>query len=68
MGNEAGIGKAIRDMATEIKKIDDSRPIHYEGRLPYEMITLPEFDLISNMYVGVEDMLYLTEYELWIMN
>ena len=61
LGNEAGIGKAIRDMATEIKKIDNSRPIHYEGRLPYEMRTLPEFDFISNMYVGVEDMVYLTE-------
>ena len=45
------------------EKIDDSRPIHYEGRFPYEMRTLPEFDFISNMYAGIEDMVYLTEKE-----
>ena len=61
LGNEAGIGKAIRNMANEMKQIDDSRPIHYEGRFPYKMRSLPEFDFISNMYVGVEDMIYLTE-------
>ncbi|NES81856.1 MAG: DUF4981 domain-containing protein [Moorea sp. SIO2B7] len=63
LGNESGIGKAIRDMATEIKKIDNSRPLHYEGRKPYKMRSLPEFDFISNMYVGIEDMIYLTQKE-----
>ena len=61
LGNEAGIGQAIIDLATEIKKIDDSRPIHYEGREPYQMRTLPKFDFISNMYAGIEDLVYLTE-------
>ncbi len=61
LGNEAGIGKALRDMATVMRAIDPSRPIHYEGRHPYERRTLPEFDFISNMYVSTEDMVYLTE-------
>ena len=60
LGNEAGMGKAITDMAKEIKKIDPSRPIHYESRQPYEMRTLPKFDFISNMYAGIKDLVYLT--------
>ena len=60
LGNEAGLGQAIIDMAKEIKKIDESRPIHYESRQPYEMRTLPQFDFISNMYAGIKDLVYLT--------
>ncbi len=55
LGNEAGLGKAIRDSGAWVRLRDPSRPVHYEGRLPYELFSLPEFDFVSNMYPGPAD-------------
>ncbi len=59
LGNEAGLGKALRDSGAWIRQRDPSRPVHYEGRLPYDLFSLPEFDFVSNMYPGPADVLEL---------
>lgn len=59
LGNEAGLGKAIRDSGAWVRQRDSSRPVHYEGRVPYELLSLPEFDFVSNMYPGPADLLEL---------
>ncbi|TFF99898.1 MAG: DUF4981 domain-containing protein [Promethearchaeota archaeon] len=45
LGNEAGFGNVFEEMKKETLKIDDTRPIHYEGDY-YNKIT----DIISFMY------------------
>ncbi|WNJ16896.1 glycoside hydrolase family 2 TIM barrel-domain containing protein [Pontibacter sp. G13] len=61
LGNETGLGPNFQAMYQAMMAIDDTRPVHYEGREPYEMRSLTEFDVISNMYAGVEDMVALTQ-------
>lgn len=62
LGNEAGGGRNFKKLAEEIKKIDDSRPINYEGR--HIFLYLPRiasgFDFIGNMYASIEDVISLT--------
>ncbi|MDX2285469.1 MAG: glycoside hydrolase family 2 TIM barrel-domain containing protein [Bacteroidia bacterium] len=59
LGNETGVGVNIDSMYAAMKAIDQSRPFHYESRAPYEMLSLPPFDFISNMYAGPDDMVKL---------
>jgi beta-galactosidase len=54
LGNEAGIGRNFFAMADTIRKIDPTRPIHYEGQYPDYGRDLPKFDIISTMYPSVE--------------
>jgi beta-galactosidase/beta-glucuronidase len=61
LGNETGAGKNFDYMANAMKKIDDSRPINYEGKNLYLMSLPPWFDFISNMYASPEDMIKLTK-------
>lgn len=61
LGNETGMGQNFRDMADILKLIDQTRPIHYEGRQPYNGTSLTSFDIISTMYPSVDDMVKLTE-------
>jgi len=61
LGNETGMGQNFRDMADIMKLIDQTRPIHYEGRQPYNGTSLTSFDIISTMYPSVEEMIKLTE-------
>ena len=58
LGNEAGYGKSLK-LAEEWLRNADTRPIHYEGRFPYEMRSLPPCDFISNMYPSVDDIVHL---------
>jgi beta-galactosidase len=62
LGNETGGGQNFKKLAEEIKKVDDSRPINYEGR--HLFFYLPRiasgFDFISNMYPSNEDIISLT--------
>ncbi|GAB4421688.1 MAG: glycoside hydrolase family 2 TIM barrel-domain containing protein [Bacteroidia bacterium] len=60
LGNETGLGNNIRDMASAMRAIDDTRPIHYESRETYAF-GMPEFDIIANMYPSTEEMIRLTE-------
>ncbi len=55
LGNESGLGQAHYDMADSIRKIDSTRPIHYEQ--PKVLFTnTPEFDIQSTMYVDAQVM------------
>lgn len=59
LGNECGYGPNFEDMASAIRQIDDSRPIHLESRIPYPM-SLTKFDIQSNMYAGIDNMIDMT--------
>ncbi len=61
LGNETSMGKNFTDMASIMKQVDPTRPIHYEGRKPYTQSTLSSFDIISTMYPSVDDMIRLME-------
>lgn len=61
LGNETGIGENFYDMANAMKAIDDSRPIHYESREPYNQQTAPDFAFVANMYPSAEEALALAE-------
>jgi beta-galactosidase len=57
MGNETGWGKNFDSMYAAIKRIDPTRPIHYESQIPaYEKI-LSRYDIISLMYPSVPEIL-----------
>lgn len=49
MGNESGWGPNFDAMYAAIKKIDGTRPIHYESRTP-NVRMLNRYDIISMMY------------------
>ena len=49
LGNEAGVGKNLGAMASAIKSIDNSRPIHYEGDQSCQYV-----DVWSMMYPSVD--------------
>ena len=68
LGNETSMGQNFTDMATIIKLVDPTRPIHYEGRKPYNTadfgdpnLSLSSFDIISCMYPSVAGMIRLME-------
>lgn len=59
LGNECGWGTNFDAMADAIKEIDETRLIHYEGRVPYSN-TLTHYDFMSNMYASTEWMQEMT--------
>jgi beta-galactosidase len=59
MGNETGWGANFDTMYTAIKKIDPSRPIHYESKIPAYANVLSRYDFISMMYPSVDEVLRL---------
>ncbi|GAB4010635.1 glycoside hydrolase family 2 TIM barrel-domain containing protein [Spirosoma migulaei] len=61
LGNETGMGQNFKDMADIIRLIDPTRPIHYEGRQPYNGTSLTNFDIISTMYPSVDELVKLME-------
>jgi len=67
LGNETSMGQNFTDMANIIKLIDNTRPIHYEGRKNYNTdfasTKQPQtsFDIISTMYPSVAGMVALME-------
>ena len=54
LGNEAGYGPNHQKMANWIRKYDDTRLIHYEGREPGYTPVANHFDIISNMYPSID--------------
>ncbi len=54
LGNEAGYGPNHKKMAKWIRKYDNSRLIHYEGKDPGYTSLPNDFDIISNMYASVD--------------
>ncbi|MGH7214037.1 MAG: glycoside hydrolase family 2 TIM barrel-domain containing protein, partial [Tepidisphaeraceae bacterium] len=51
LGNESGFGRNHRAMADAARKIDPTRPIHYEGDTSLEVS-----DVFSQMYTTIEKM------------
>lgn len=49
LGNESGYGDNLADMAAEIRRLDPSRPIHYEGDYDGRIT-----DVHSRMYLPLE--------------
>ncbi len=70
LGNETSMGQNFTDMANFIKLIDNTRPIHYEGRKNYNTdfgaVNQPmtSFDIISCMYPSVAGMVALMQRDL----
>jgi beta-galactosidase/beta-glucuronidase len=61
LGNESGVGASFAALGDAVRALDPDRPVHYESRDPYLPRSLPGFDIISNMYAGVDDMIALHE-------
>ena len=67
LGNETSMGQNFTDMANFIKLIDNTRPIHYEGRKNYNTDfasskqPLTNFDIISTMYPSLAGMIALMQ-------
>jgi len=47
LGNEAGVGTNFREMKIATIKIDDTRPIHYEGDYSHEIPDMKSFMYLS---------------------
>jgi len=57
MGNESGWGSNFDAIYAAIKQIDNTRPIHYEGKTPNGVRMLNRYDIISMMYPDVDEIL-----------
>ncbi|MEO6521968.1 MAG: glycoside hydrolase family 2 TIM barrel-domain containing protein [Mucilaginibacter sp.] len=55
MGNESGWGSNFDAMYAAIKQIDNTRPIHYEGKTPNGVRILNRYDIISMMYPDIDE-------------
>lgn len=49
LGNESGFGVNHRAMADETRRLDPTRPLHYEGDYKQQVI-----DVVSSMYTSIE--------------
>jgi beta-galactosidase len=59
LGNETGWGCNTDSMYTAMKRLDPTRPIHYESKTPAYASVLSRYDVISTMYPSVHEMLRL---------
>lgn len=56
MGNESGVGPNFDAAYKAIKETDpQTRPVHYESQNPAYGKVLSQFDIISQMYISLED-------------
>ncbi|MBP5555536.1 MAG: glycoside hydrolase family 2 [Lachnospiraceae bacterium] len=55
LGNESGYGKNFRDAAMLVKKMDSTRPVHYESMHKLDDTPDDIVDVVSRMYSSVED-------------
>jgi beta-galactosidase len=53
LGNEAGLGPNHFAMANAVRRLDPTRPIHYEARREHREMNA--FDVISMMYPSIEE-------------
>lgn len=61
LGNESGYGTNFRDGALEIKKMDDTRLVHYESTHRLDDTSTDVLDMVSQMYPSTESMLQFLE-------
>jgi len=56
LGNESGYGAAHDAMAGWIRRVDPSRPLHYEGAVMWDLdAAAPCTDLVCPMYASIDD-------------
>ena len=55
LGNESGYGENFREAAKLIKKLDGTRPVHYESVHKLDDTPDDVLDVVSRMYSSVED-------------
>ncbi|MBR1864783.1 MAG: glycoside hydrolase family 2 [Ruminococcus sp.] len=61
LGNESGWGENFRAGAQLVKKLDSTRPVHYESTHTLDGTSDDVLDMVSEMYMSVENMRgYLT--------
>ena len=56
LGNESGYGTNFLEGALEIKKMDDTRLVHYESTHHLDDTPNDVLDVVSQMYTRIEDM------------
>ena len=56
LGNESGYGTNMRAAAELVKKLDDTRLVHYESTLKLDDTSDDVLDLVSEMYTSTENM------------
>ncbi|MBR4345263.1 MAG: glycoside hydrolase family 2 [Lachnospiraceae bacterium] len=56
LGNESGLGINVYESAGMIKKLDPSRPVHYESVHKLDDTEDDVFDVVSRMYTAPQDM------------
>ena len=60
MGNESGVGPNFDSAYAAIKAADpEKRPVHYESQNPAYGKVLSQFDIISQMYISLQDVVRL---------
>lgn len=60
MGNESGVGPNFDSAYEAIKHADpQKRPVHYESQNPAYKKVLSQFDIISQMYISLNDVIRL---------
>jgi beta-galactosidase len=59
MGNETGWGANFDAMYRAIKKLDPTRPIHYESKTPAYANLPSRYDIISTMYPALDTIVWL---------
>lgn len=62
LGNESGYGAAHDAMAAAIRRLDPSRPLHYEGVVMHDLYAEgPVSDIVAPMYPAVADIVAWAE-------
>ena len=56
LGNESGYGTNFREGALEIKRMDDTRLVHYESTHHLDDVSTDVLDMVSQMYTPSEAM------------
>ena len=56
LGNESGLGSNIYESAGIVKKLDPTRPVHYESVHKIDDTEDDVFDVVSRMYTAPQDM------------
>ncbi len=56
LGNESGWGSSFRDGAELVKKLDSTRPVHYESSPRLDDTADDVLDMLSEMYLSVDGM------------
>lgn len=56
LGNESGYGQNMKKAGELVKKLDNSRLLHYESTHHLDDTSIAVLDVVSEMYTSVEDM------------